>query len=293
PQDTLPEIAVDTALPAIAAHGRPVLAVMSLDPQGWSPLHFRRTPVPAQYLCGDMGISPRVTATAPPLIPVSSDHPLHQLLRSHGFSMLPAAGSTNVTEAAATVLRSAGSSSVDVVGADFGYPRAKTYARGTYHYALAFQQARRLSPEESFFAGQVYPHTQMDTAESHPFFRRPGMAIAERSLRSVVRNTAPASEPVNPGPGGTGSPNPTRFWEAHIEELSAVSSRIERLGPLSTPEILVHLGTHGRSHLPVLPALELLANRHGESDTDPMERISSGLTDVRAFIFSHLCRYSK
>ena len=183
--DKMPEVTVDTALPAVATHGRQVLAVVSLDPQGWSPLHFRRVPLPAAYLCGDIGISPRVTATGNSFIPVASNHPLHQLLRNHGFPMLPATTSTNVTEAAVTVLRSVGSRDVEVIGADFGYPHAKTYARGTYHYGLAFQQARRpLSPQESFFAGQVYPRTEMDASASFPLFRRAGMDSAERSLHT-------------------------------------------------------------------------------------------------------------
>lgn len=291
--DSLPEIAVDTALPAIAARHRRVLAVMSLDPQGWSPLHFRRRPFPAAYLCADLGISPLVVTTGTPTIPILSNHPLHRLLRNHGFPMLSAAARTNVTEAAVTVLRSLGSTSVDVIGADFGYPRGKTYARGTYHYTLALQQARRISPQESFFAAQVYPNTQIDTAGSVPVFRRGGMENAARSLRRALTEPVPAPAPENPVAAGSPPPPSARFWEAHLEELNGVVSRLEHAGPRSTPEILELLGDHGRSHLPVLPALEALAHRRGYARTDVAERISSGLTEVRAFIFSHLCRYSK
>jgi hypothetical protein len=291
--DSFPEIAVDTALPAITARHRRVLAIMSLDAQGWSPLHFRRRPLPAAYLCADMGISPLVVTTDTPTIPVLSNHPLHRLLRNHGFPMLAAAARTNVTEAAVTVLRSVGSTSVDVIGADFGYPRGKTYARGTYHYTLALQQARRISPQESFFAAQVYPKTQIDTAGPVPVFRRVGMANAARSLRRALTESVPASVPERTAGAGSAPPPPVRFWEAHLEELNGVVSRLERAGPRATPEILELLGDHGRSHLPVLPALEALADRRDHGRTDVAERISSGLTDIRAFIFSHLCRYSK
>jgi hypothetical protein len=206
--------------------------------------------------------------------------------------MLSAAARTNVTEAAVTVLRSLGSTSIDVIGADFGYPRGKTYARGTYHYTLAVQQAWRLSPEESFFAAQVYPNTHSDTAAPLPVFRRNGMETAARSLHRVLTGFVPVSVPQSSSAVHT-PPPPLRFWEAHLEELNGVISRLGQAGSWSTPEILELLGDHGRSHLPVLPALEALANRLGHPRADVVERISSGLTDVRAFIFSHLCRYSK
>jgi hypothetical protein len=80
-----PLVAVDTALPALTAMGVPPDIVVSIDPQGWSTLHFRRRLSEQTILVADIGVTPRVITTSPRTVLASSNHPLHRLMERSGF----------------------------------------------------------------------------------------------------------------------------------------------------------------------------------------------------------------
>ncbi len=291
------ELVVDTALPAFAGRRRPFFGAVTLDPQGWSPLHFRTLPHRVTYLWADMGVSPSLHDKAHHVIPLASGHPLHRLLFSSGFPLLDLPGSRNVTEAALRLVQYLGGTVEAVVGADFSYPAGKTYARGTYHYTLADARAHRTHPAETFFAAQVYPNTTRITA-SRPVFRRTGMKEEADRFRHILHHPQSGSTySEDRGPGPT-HPDISVFWNHHREELNRLVRQITGFADRSTPEVLEQLGPHGRAHIPLLASVELSASVEllataglspvGADSTLPLEtRLAALFKKVGAIISEH------
>jgi len=296
--DGVPVIAVDTALPALRGRGVSPALVVSLDAQGWSALHMRpRRDVASRHglLAADLSVSPALLRNAGRVVPIGSNHPLHRLMGSAGFPLLFLPATTIVTETAIRLAWWAGASRIDLVGADFGYPRAKSYARGTYHYYLADASARRLRPSETFFADQVYPATELSAGSGEgdaPFFSKTGMEDARTRTTALLASGASEGVPELPFHPLDRS-GVVRFWRSHLEVLESLSPVIGEADTLSTPVLLERLGLHGRAHLPVCVALERRLTTRADAGETRGERLSALFTDVRGFIFSRLRRYSK
>lgn len=277
------DIVVDTALPALTRRRRRYTGVVTLDPQGWSPLHFRTLRSPAPVIWGDWGITPSLPSFGEEFVPLGSAHPLHTLLATKGLPMLVVPGSRNVTETALRLVLQSGGVVSEIVGADYSYPRAITYARGTYHYTLAQMRANRLYPVETFFSDQVYPSASQNPAgidSPGPVFERSGMA-AQKARTAEILDTG-----TSPGSGvkSGGNMHIRTFWESHVEELNRLERAIVGHGDDATPLFLRLLGAHGRAHLPLLAAAT-------DRVTPPDQRVVNLIADVRGFIFSRLSRY--
>ncbi len=146
-------IATDTSLPALRAVGIIPGAVVSIDCQNHSYLHFMRG-VPENSLVV-------LDAASPPLLArmhgrvafAASAHPLLSYFRARGLALprLDMSGG-NVTHAAVSLARSLGAREISIYGADYSYPDGKMYARGTYLYDFFACRQDRLSPIESQFA---------------------------------------------------------------------------------------------------------------------------------------------
>ena len=248
-----PLVAVDTAVPALLARGIHPTVVVSLDPQGWSVLHFRRRLPENVLLVADPGVSPRVFAAARTTLVVSSAHPLHRLMQRHGVTLPTVfAAPETVTEAAVDIAGVSGTPGT-LLGADGAYPAGATYARGTYHHLLAQQRQRRLAPLDDFFARQVYPRVPLvDDADSdRPVFATSEMADARR--RTEHRLATPGVPLVVP-PSGDRETTVTEFWAVHRDCLRNAAARVTG-DAWSTPELIAAIGSHGMAHLPVLAAL--------------------------------------
>jgi hypothetical protein len=290
--------AVDTALPALLNRGIVPTAVVTLDPQCWTTMHFRRDLPRGTVLLGDAGVPSQIVRDVPPeqLIWYVGRHPLHQLLYRSGapLFMLPTPVES-VTEAAVVLARGMGAASVEVRGADGGHPRGKTYARDTYHYSLATRKAARLSPAEHFFAHGTYPAATQHVGENGPFFSNPEMRRRTRRIDDLIasRETRPLQQPRDDR-----SFDPDRFWSDHLEQLHAISRRLAirrsetntHGRPPHTKELMELLGAHGIAHLPVIA-------RTGRENTpqlrpdDPADRINTVLETIRGFISSENRRY--
>lgn len=252
--------AVDTALPALIQRGIAPAAVVTLDPQSWSTLHFRKTLPRGTILLSDVGAPPQVIRDIPPeqLVWYFGRHPLHQLLYLAGAPLfkLPAPVES-VTEAAVVIARGLGAASVKVHGADGGFPRGKTYARGTYHYTLALRAATRIAPVEHFFAYRTYPGTNQYENSDGPFFSTPDMSTRARSLENLVESS---EAPALGYPRKDDFFDSNRFWSDHLEQLQVLleklATRRAAIPPqdpaLSTNELMKILGPHGIAHLPVI-----------------------------------------
>ncbi len=145
-------IATDTSWPVLAARGIAPDAVVSIDCQHIGYYHFFRKLPESIPLVLDLA-SPHILATrAPDVRFFSSGHPLCRYIadRWRPFPMLDTSGG-NVTHAALSLAETLGAERVRVYGADFSYPRGKSYARGTYIYGYFDRRSRRLSPLESQF----------------------------------------------------------------------------------------------------------------------------------------------
>lgn len=285
-------IAVDTALPALVERGIVAQALVSLDPQPWSLMHIRRSLPRETVLCLDLGVTPLLALRGEGTGTVwfCGTHPLHQLLCAHGAPCLFLPDSPDsVTEAAVLLARAFGAEKVELVGTDGGYPGAKTYARGTAHYAVAARRASRLHPEEHFFSLQVYPGMDKPASPSkasRPFFT--SAAMDERSARIQAATSTPSRPDLPPAHPRAGF-QANRFWMHHREELSLVIERVASIADdpdPDTPRFMDTLGPHGIAHVPLL-------FRGKEDGTTPLaRRTGTLLRKIQGFIFTENRRYS-
>jgi hypothetical protein len=272
-----PLVAVDTALPALMKLGFPPDIVVSIDPQGWSSLHFRRRLPERTILVADIGVTPRVITTAPRTVLMSSNHPLHRLMERHGFPLLsPLDGIETVSEMAISLAGSTGSP-LQLIGMDGAYPHGETYAPGTYHHTLAHQRGRRLSSVETFFARSVYSRAPapLPDGANRPVFAPPAMAAARERIHRLA--SSPRSNPLRL-PSEAPPPEPREFWHRHAAELREAADRLSRETDLSTPRIIAAIGPHGVAHLPILAALRhrLASPTHSGSASELPRAIAAG-----------------
>jgi hypothetical protein len=155
-------IAADTSLPSLLGAGLEPDAVVSIDCQHISYYHFlggmpRRIPL---YL----------DLASPPLLASLSDHPrffigghpLEQYIARYWRS-IPALDTSgaNVTYAALSLAENLGAARIELYGADFAYPRGRSYARGTYIYPYFAKQQSRLNPLEALFSTFLYRNASL------------------------------------------------------------------------------------------------------------------------------------
>jgi hypothetical protein len=144
-------IATDTSLPALLRGGVRPEVVVSLDCQVYSYHHFLAG-IPAQTtVFFDLASPPFLARRAAGQRRFfASTHPLSRFINAT-WRRLPLVDTTggNVTHAAVSLARALGISEVLLHGADFSYPHAKPYARGTYLYDYFQARQQRYAPLES------------------------------------------------------------------------------------------------------------------------------------------------
>lgn len=283
-----PVIAVDTVYPMLRRRGIVPDAVVSVDAHAWSSLHLRTPPGRGTILIADLGVSPRLVAGARTggWVPITGGHPLARLLSDAGAVVyaltLPY---STVTDAAIQVARAAGAAAIQLLGVDYGYPRAKSYARGTYHYDLFTRNAHRLASQESQFARFVYSRV-VGSSGTPPFFPLPGAEAARRRHIGLIENDLSFK---NYSATKNASPRfaPCPFWLNHLERIEEATDRLARAGDLATPEIIAVGGPHALAHLPVHAAIG--------SRTATGERgaaaFSATLRSIRTIVLASLSRY--
>ncbi|MEE8440318.1 MAG: 6-hydroxymethylpterin diphosphokinase MptE-like protein [Spirochaetia bacterium] len=140
-------LATDTSLPTLTEAGITPDAVVTVDCQTVSYLHYLTAGFPQTLLLADLAAPPSVFSAHRRVGPLVSRHPLHRLLRTLGADLqgFDSSGG-NVTHAAVSLAVSLGAASITVVGADFSYPNGESYARGSYVHNLFAVQASRTRP---------------------------------------------------------------------------------------------------------------------------------------------------
>ena len=142
-------IATDTSLPALHASGISPDYVVSIDAQIHSYHHFLAVAAPGPVYVFGLSVPRCITAHARKKILIAGFHPFSRIVAEEfGLSRFDSTRG-NVTSAAIEVAKMAGAKQVEVIGADFGYPSGKPYARGTYLYSLFATRSVRSLPLEA------------------------------------------------------------------------------------------------------------------------------------------------
>ncbi|HUJ76900.1 MAG TPA: 6-hydroxymethylpterin diphosphokinase MptE-like protein, partial [bacterium] len=128
-------VATDASLPALLRAGVEPDAVLSIDCQIYGYHHFMQGLPPTTALYLDLSSPPQLARRFPRARFVAGGHPFARYVDAH-WMHLPVVDTSggNVTHAAVTLARGLGAERITVRGADFSYPDAKPYARGTYLY---------------------------------------------------------------------------------------------------------------------------------------------------------------
>ena len=198
-------IASDTSLPALFRTGIQPDIVMSLDCQVYSYHHFMAGAPRHAALFFDLA-SPAFLARRGGMQTrfFASAHPFARFIAStwRAFPFVDTTGG-NVTHAAVSLAKLLGMS-VRLHGADFSYPGAKPYARGTYFYDRFMSQEWRCAPLQSSLASFV--------------FRSPGLTAVSGSTLGITYTT-----PV------------LQAYKTRLESLIANPSDPARRDPLVVP----------------------------------------------------------
>jgi hypothetical protein len=206
-------IATDTALPALVQYGLPPTVVISIDCQHVGYHHFLgRLPRQSSVVL-DIGSPPMLARRAGEPLFVTGAHPLGALIAA-GLAPLPVLDFSggNVTHAAVSLAAFLGAREVEVLAADFSYPRGAPYARGTYFFPHFLGRASRLAPADSALVGFVlsdsdlrpvpsaeglrYRSSRLDSYRA-AFADRFGSLEEIEAGRFVCRPRPPAAPPVD------------------------------------------------------------------------------------------------
>ena len=170
-------LATDTSLPALIGRGIVPDAVLSIDCQVYGYHHFLQgLPGPtALYL--DLASPPLLSRRFPRARFVAGAHPLARYIASHWMPLpLVDTSGGNVTHAAVTLARALGARRITVHGADFSYPDAKPYARGTYLYDLFQCVEDRLRPAHSALLSMAVADSTRERRGGKTTYTTPVMA---------------------------------------------------------------------------------------------------------------------
>ncbi len=188
-------LATDTSLPTLTDAGITPDAVVTVDCQTVSYLHYLTARFPRTLLLADLAAPPSVFGAHRRVGPLASRHPLHRLLQTLGADLqgFDSSGG-NVTHAAVSLAVSLGASSITVVGADFSYPNGESYARGSYVHNLFAVQASRTHPWSDALYHFAHDRPGVYRDEESPSTLR--LPTLDRYREALERLAAEASIPV-------------------------------------------------------------------------------------------------
>ncbi len=150
-------VATDTSLPALLKRGIEPEIVVSIDCQLYSYHHFLAGLPRQTTVFFDLSSPPFLVRLAGRRSRFfTSAHPFSRFISANWRGFLPVdTTGGNVTHAAVSLARALGVPEITLHGADFGYPHAKPYARGTYLYDYYYGRQLRSVPIESSLSSFV------------------------------------------------------------------------------------------------------------------------------------------
>ncbi|MBB6478904.1 motility associated factor glycosyltransferase family protein [Spirochaeta isovalerica] len=165
-------IATDTSLPALLHRSIIPDIVISIDCQDISYNHFMQGYPEHVPLLLDLASPTRLNRFTDNRLYFSSGHPFSRYVNRHfrNFPQIDTSGG-NVTYAALSLAVSLGAREIYVSGADFSYPRGKSYAMETYLYPWFRNLESRFQSLESFFFSFIMHNNSMIRDDSDGFIR--------------------------------------------------------------------------------------------------------------------------
>jgi hypothetical protein len=156
-------IATDTSLPVLQNAGLEPDAVISIDCQHISYQHFFGALPQKTLLFLDLASPPLIASRTGNKVFFSGGHPL-SLYLSREWRSLPVLDTSgaNVTYAALSLAELLGAREISLFGADFSYPRGKTYARGAYIYPYFEKKQFRFAPVEAQHSVFLYRDSSLE-----------------------------------------------------------------------------------------------------------------------------------
>jgi hypothetical protein len=186
-------IAADTALGTLCGAGITPDAVVSIDCQHISYLHFVGNRSDAWTLFLDIASPPLLASLPARHFFFSGGHPLARYV-STAFKELCALDTSgaNVTYAAISLAEKLGASEIELYGADFAYPRGMAYTRGAYFYPYLRRTETRLAPASSALSAFLYKSPSLvkrETASSY-YYETRSLEMYRRKLEEKARSSA-------------------------------------------------------------------------------------------------------
>ena len=149
-------VATDTSLPALNAAGISPDYAVSIDAQIYSYHHYLAADDQKPIFVFGLSVPRCITKRVKKKMFIAGSHPFSRIVaEAFGLSRF-GFGWGSVTAAAIEVAKIVGSERTEIIGADFGYPLGKPYARGTYLYSLFGTRCVRSNPLESEMADIVF-----------------------------------------------------------------------------------------------------------------------------------------
>ena len=160
-------IATDTSLPVLLQSDIEPDAVVSIDCQHISYLHFFCMLPKKTQLFLDLSSPPLIASQTENRVFFSGGHPL-SLYISRFWRSLPVLDTkgANVTYASLSLAENLGAKECILFGADFSYPLGKTYARGTYIYQYFDKRQFRYSSIEAQHSAFLYRDSSLKKSYS-------------------------------------------------------------------------------------------------------------------------------
>lgn len=156
-------IATDTSLPALLKREIKPDLVISIDCQDISYNHFMQGYPQDVPLLLDLASPTKLTRFTEKQLYFSSGHPF-SIYVNRNFRQFPQIDTSggNVAYAALSLAQALGATEIFVMGADFSYPRGKSYAMETYLYPWFRNLENRFSSlESSFFSFMMHNNSMI------------------------------------------------------------------------------------------------------------------------------------
>ena len=186
-------IAADTALGTLCGAGIVPDAVVSIDCQHISYLHFVGNERVPWTLFLDIASPPLLAALAPRHFFFSGGHPLARYVsaRFKELCALDTSGA-NVTYAAVSLAEKLGARTIELYGADFAYPQGMAYTRGAYFYPYLRRRQTRLAPASSELSAFLYksPSLVKRETEASYYYETRSLEMYRRKLEEKARSSA-------------------------------------------------------------------------------------------------------
>ncbi|MDR2481656.1 MAG: DUF115 domain-containing protein [Spirochaetaceae bacterium] len=186
-------IASDTALSSLIAADIKPDAVISIDCQHISYLHFMNNNIDDITLFLDLASPPLLTSRTKKNFFFASGHPFTHYIctRFRGLPVLDTSGA-NVAFAGVSLAQALGAQTIELYGADFSYPQGMTYTRGAYFYPYLSRRQNRFLPVESQLADFLFktPSLSKIQTDTGYYYETHSLAMYRRKLELKAQSSS-------------------------------------------------------------------------------------------------------